>query len=407
MRNINLFFILATFFCTTVFAGEFQDSFQTRTEINTLYKQGKYSELEEKYQQYRNDNSRTPSGIDKLGEEFYSSFLWDLREKNNLISPKSPIWHHHEQSLKKWGAQFPTSPAPRLLYAELLSMHAWAYRGEGYSDTVKIKNWTPFYEYISRATQSLRTVKQIAGQDPEWYNKALDVANSGGQFNISYEDLLTEATTKYPHYYPIYFTAARHYLPKWGGSIEKLEALANTAADNNKSDGDALYTRVYWVVEECDCDVYELSKKTFNNWDRIKKGFNDILAKYPSEWNIAHAAYFSCHAKDQPQTEQLFTRINSYVKQDWDWDSKKDGYRYYYCKAFAENKMDEYFQTLREDGGVGDPITKQKYHEYQDAYKAYVKKGNAPNYKYDPHAKDEYMKKNDEYNKAAHAAGFQ
>ncbi len=394
-------------FCTSVFAGEREDKLQTCTSINTLYKQGKYSELEKIYQQYRDNSSRTPSGVDRLSQEFYASFFWDLYKEDLMISPKSPIWNKHEKSLKKWGAEFPSSPAPRLLYAELLRQHGWAYRGGGYNDTVKTENWTPFYQYISRAKQSLSSTKLMSAQDPQWYVQALDIAKTGGWYNVTYDDLLVEATKKYPGYYPIYFTATQHYLPKWGGDTQALEKLASFAADKNKSDGDALYARVYWVVKEDDIDVYDLSIKTFNNWDRIKKGFNDIIAKYPSEWNIAHAAYFACHAKDQAETAQLFKRIESYVKEDWDWSDRKDGYRYYYCKAFAENKMDEYFQTLREDGGVGDPITKQKYHEYLDAYKAYVKKINAPNYKYDPHATDEFKKKNDEYKKAAHAAGFQ
>jgi hypothetical protein len=218
MKNLILGSILALS-TSSVFAGELQDRAQVQQQVSDWFNQGNYSDLEKMYRHFRDDHVRTSGGTFALDEEFYSSLFNNLYGKTGTLSPDDVIWRQDEISLKKWMAQFPTSPAPRIAYAELLRMHGWAYRGEDTSDKVKVKNLPPFHKYIRSSRQYLNSIKDLSKKDPHWYVESLLIAIVENLSENEYKTILDEAVEKYPYYYNIYYTAVQHYLPIWGGKF--------------------------------------------------------------------------------------------------------------------------------------------------------------------------------------------
>ena len=366
MKNLILGSVLALS-SSFVFAGELQDRAQVHQQVSDWFNQGNYSDLEKMYLHFRDDHVRTSGGTFALDEEFYSGLLNNLYGKTGIISPDDVIWRQDEISLKKWMAQFPKSPAPRIAYAELLHSHGWAYRGESTIDTVEEKNWAPFHQYIRSSRQYLNSIKSLSKKDPHWYVESLSIAIVENLSEAEYKTILDEAAAKYSYYYNIYYTAVQHYLPIWGGSFKELDDLANYAAQKTQSsDGDDMYARIYWSVEGKGANgQFKFRQDTFVDWERMKKGLDDIIIKYPSDWNITHYAYLACRANDQIKTAELFKKIPDYARENWPRPVTKENY--YFCKFFSENRNDQYITFLDKNGNAVTPIAIKKYREYMDA----------------------------------------
>jgi hypothetical protein len=53
-------------------------------------------------------------------------------------------------------------------------------------------------------------------------------------------------------------------------------------------------------------------------WQTLKGGFADLIARYPSQWNISGYAYFACMAADKPTTQALISRLHEFSANTWD-----------------------------------------------------------------------------------------
>jgi len=41
----------------------------------------------------------------------------------------------------------------------------------------------------------------------------------------------------------------------------------------------------------------------------MSKGIDDVLAKYPDQWNINNFAFFSCLAEDKAKSREIISKI--------------------------------------------------------------------------------------------------
>ena len=69
------------------------------------------------------------------------------------------------------------------------------------------------------------------------------------------------------------------------------------------TDGVTMYARLYWIYAAIEHD------RSFRDlgipWAKMKAGFEDLVARYPSAWNINNYASFACRANDK----QAFLRL--------------------------------------------------------------------------------------------------
>ncbi len=98
--------------------------------------------------------------------------------------------------------------------------------------------------------------------------------------------------------------------PLWYGSYREMEGFAKYAADQTRDRlGEEMYTRVYWYISNgCGCVV---PGDTLADWAKMKAGFQDILKRYPSQWNVNGFAYFSCRAGDRATLRSLMQRLTT------------------------------------------------------------------------------------------------
>ncbi|WP_204336481.1 hypothetical protein, partial [Proteus mirabilis] len=65
------------------------------------------------------------------------------------------------------------------------------------------------------------------------------------------------------------------------------------------------------------------------NWPTMKRGFEDVLSRYPSPWNLQSFAYFACQANDPVKARELLAQIQEPIVGAW-----RDTANYFRC-SFA------------------------------------------------------------------------
>lgn len=326
-------FIILILFFTLVSESFASNELALRNQIRQhsvqLFLSEDFKRLDSLAKHYRESQARTPSGIWKL-TEFYKGLMGVLA----YTEERTDANRHYEiveGKIKKWIAQNPKSSTAHIMYAGLFIEVGWEIRGGGYINTVNKNDYKIFRAKLERAREILNKSKSFAYKDPYWYYLMFRIIK-GGEFSPLLQDaVIQEAIKKHPYYYEIYFGAMHALTPRWGGSIDEMEKFARQAIQSSKAkEGTSMYVRTYWANRRIFKD--QLFKKSKINWSMMSRSMDDVLARYPDQWNINNFAYFSCLARDKQKTAKLIRRISPRPI-DVVWTHPT--YSFGYCKKWA------------------------------------------------------------------------
>ncbi|BBE51042.1 hypothetical protein OYT1_ch1488 [Ferriphaselus amnicola] len=277
---------------------------------------GDFAELDRISNIYRMEKSRTSSGLWKL-TMFYCGIQQAIDAATEGGKAESKF-HPLEKKIRKWMRQSPNSPSAHIAYGQALISHGWAYRGDGYADTVKPESWAPYKKYIAKARIELEQHKSVAASDPNWYVTMLTVSRAENWSYREFDALLNEALDKEPLFYQTYFSALQYLLPKWHGGLREVESFAQNAVKRTQQqEGSGMYARIYWYASQVQFSN-EIFVKSLATWPQMRRGFDDIVRKYPDPWNLNHYAKFACLAKDKSKARQLLKQIEPiYLRDAW------------------------------------------------------------------------------------------
>ncbi|ROU08314.1 DUF4034 domain-containing protein [Lysobacter enzymogenes] len=262
-----------------------------------LFEARDFAQLDSYYDDYALHGARTPSGVWKSGY-WYSALSVD--------AGSDEAYRARDEVLQQWLRERPQSVLARLLRARLMIRRGWAIRGGSYAATVEEKNWRPFFDWLAKAQDYLDAEKAIVSTRPEYYELAIDLQRDRQKSPFAVFD---EGMEKFPSYYPMYFAMMDYLLPKWHGGLDQLEHFAAEAvARTQAQEGKAMYARLYWSASKGQFrdNLFAQSKA---NWSRMRAGFEDVIARYPDQWNLQNYASFACDANDEETLKQLFERI--------------------------------------------------------------------------------------------------
>jgi hypothetical protein len=310
-----------------------QNEMQERQDIFDIVKRAidsrDFAKLNAMELEYRSRRSLTPSGTWKLS--FYyaglSGYLHKGMVDGECVYTEAPF-------LKAWTTTQPDAPAAYIVEAHLLERNAWCNRGSGYAKTVSDGQMIAFKNGIRAARQVLEKNKAAASVDPHYYAIMADIyiADAGEEFwpsatKSGFKSLMEEATEKEPYYYDFYFRAYRFYLSRWYGNKGDIDSFARMAADKTAiRNGIGTYARIYWFMSECDCG----DENGEFDWPTLKTAMDDVISRYPNDWNAANFAKFSCENKDGEAARKYF---NMMQKDDASlWDNKG---KWYECRLMA------------------------------------------------------------------------
>lgn len=310
------------------FASESTERQAVIDAVTNAYKRDDFAYIERRYAEMNKNTERLPSGILKSARLLYA-FYGGL----TTIDPGKDIleadWITMEEKVGRWQKAYPSSSVAAFVLSEAYIGHAFFYRSGRLAREVDPAKWKPFHAYIERAAQALASPKIV--RDPAWYCATIRLAAFQSTDLRQFAQLVDEASNHFPYFYDIYFFAAHRLAPKWGGSPEAFEWLANLAvAKTRKVEGQALYARLYWSIGQGDLRD-DLFTATLADWKKMKVGFDDIVKRYPSEWNFNNYAWFACLARDQATLKQAFERVGDDIDRTL-WSGPE---RLNRCRTFA------------------------------------------------------------------------
>lgn len=294
MKMKVLLCLVVIFSCTNALANELQERNQIRREAADAFYSSDFTKLEALASRYLTRNEKTRSGTLKM-DSFYVGIHRYMRQidKNDDAG-----WSELMKSIDQWMIQYPKSPRPYIMYAKALSARAWAYRGQAFAYQVPDADMQAFIKYQKQAADYLMKHKEIGSQDPYWYVEMADFFLADIANKNKFFDIINEGLQRYPDFDKIYFSAINYLTPKWHGSAQEVEDFAMAARERTMADrGSEMYARLYWAAGLGKGNRY-LFQDPPANWHLMVKGMDEILQKYPTQWNINHFAFFACFKFD-------------------------------------------------------------------------------------------------------------
>jgi hypothetical protein len=280
-----------------------------------------YAKVERLYQELLETNPRAGDG-----QPILAGFLEGLDQYFGAQAEAEA-----RQDMAAWEAAVPKSKVLLLARPVMLQRQAWKARGGGYANMVPEESMKLFAGKLAHAGRSLQETESTGRNSPFWYWAALVVAGSTGEPAARMDRIFEQAATKFPDFLPIYYTRMNYLLPQWGGNWDAVDRFIRDAVRRTKArDGDAFYVWLYLDVvrKTRGEDPFE---ETRLSWPAMRKGFEDMIARYPDPFNKNTFATFACRARDRETTSRLLLELGDNAKLgQW-----SEGYTTESCRRFA------------------------------------------------------------------------
>jgi hypothetical protein len=273
--------------------------------VYVLFANERFDDLERLLADWTNGRERAADGRWKLG--------WFLAAVE--ASVRDGEFEARLQLLDRWRAKYPQSPFRAVAEADLWRTAAWRARGSGYSSSVTPEGWRLFHERCVKAEKILLDSRAYASANPLWGLVYLETS-PGLEWTIDRQlAFYRKLIEKEPSFYPTHFAMLEYLHPRWGGDWKLIEKLVEYAEEKTKAtEGASLYARIYWYLAQRDGDNLDIFEHGAD-WRRMKKGFEDILERYPhSAWDMNNFAAFACRAHDGDAYRSLRFRIGNNIQ---------------------------------------------------------------------------------------------
>jgi len=281
-------------------------------EVQGAWSQRNYAYLDDLFDRWAKSDERFDDG---------RSHVMGFSVGLELVSERNKTTKDWEQSLsqiREWRQRNPASTAVDIAEASILASWAWSARGSGYSRSVTEEGWKLFRARLDRAEAVLLHSKVRSSGNPLWYLGYLEIAVAKGWDSAEFRALYDAAINRFPDFLPLYNRMIRSLQPRWGGSIEQIDAyIAEVVKQTEARQGKVMYARLYWYLAGAEGDDFSLFEDSAANWADMKTGFNQLIAATPkSNWNLNNFASFACRAGDADTYRKLRKRIGEKIYKD-------------------------------------------------------------------------------------------
>lgn len=271
-------------------------------------------------------------GLDALAKKFrdskecYAGGYWKLYYvyESLELTDDDPdaAWTARLEALADWVGADPESITARVAMADEMVCFAWKGRGLGYANEIPESHWKLFFQRLNETVQILNAAKQLEEKCPVWWSVMLQ-AEMGLQVERSQHDAtFNEAITAWPDYTPFYISQAYYLLPRWYGAPGEWENDLKKSSDRiGGDDGDVLYARVVWSMQEFSTNIF---KEYEIPWNRVNAGYQIIEKRFPDSLAIENeAAHFACLAGDGQSARKYFDQTQGQMVSSC-WDSEDE-----------------------------------------------------------------------------------
>jgi len=277
-----------------------------RQQANAAFWNQDFKKLDRMYDEFMRDGARSTDGtwmVEAIQETFQGVFV---------MADEGMI----QRYMASWEKSAPESKLRPVLEAMLWEELAWKARGNEARSMVERESANVFRDRLKKATQALEASQDLGKDSPIWYWVALIVAGSSGRSAAEQDALFEQAVKRFPSYQPLYYTRMNYLLPQWGGSYDAVERFVRASvARTSETEGSALYAWLYVDLgngrKNLGGDLFEVTRVS---WPAMKKGFEDLVARYPAEDNKNLFATYACRARDKETTGRLLAELGAKAK---------------------------------------------------------------------------------------------
>ncbi|MDP3738128.1 MAG: hypothetical protein Q8R02_12105 [Hyphomonadaceae bacterium] len=282
--------------------------------VHSLFLAGRFQELEGMAEAYRTNDRRTPAGAWKI-DVFYQTFFGCMCEEEDQEARASALKGNLEQA-RKYKKQYPASPTPLLIEANILYAQAWHARGQGWAQKVSARDWQVFYDKIEEAQKLLEANADVVMRDPATSALMVDMASMTPVSDDVFISLVDSHMRVNGAYTPIYFPAMRLYYPNWRDSPQAIEFFARNAVKASEArEGKSLYARIYLHA------YYEYGKDLYTATDvdkeYLRKAVFNLLNRYPDRHNFEVFGIMACDLEDWAMAAPIFARLQELPSQEY------------------------------------------------------------------------------------------
>lgn len=236
----------------------------------------------------------------------------------------------HEDMLKPFRDFFQRSPSPfsAATYADALRVTAFVRRCTGWGRDVRADQWQGYEALLKEADDVLDS-----HADPEnfsWRISDYRRSANGGDFE-TFKARFERAWLLDRYNIDLCRSHARMIMPRWlGRDARDLEDFARLAAERTK---DRFGLGFYALIQQANTDVgdHELAD-TLCDPDLVKRGFEDLLARFPapSVMNL-YADTLEWMGDTEALADLLETRFRVMVPQIWYGETRSDQMSYLFA----------------------------------------------------------------------------
>ena len=301
-------------------------------DVGKLFVDGEFDKLEKVAAKLRKGD-RAKNGNWQLYYYYQSlSSRWTLIEP----SPEKALYRMFDL----WIREKPKSATPRIAKAKAYINFAWQFRGEDYASTVSKERWRLVRQKLAKASKLLTQAEKLNPNDPEIYHLLLKIAKiASGKSIEEMESIFDKGAAIAPTYCPLYYEMGDIYMPRWHGVKGDLEAFMERAVELTKEqEGESFYARIA-ETEYRYFKFKEFSEKFDIPYERIKRGYIDLLERYPeANYQRNRFCYMACRNDDYETAYRLFEEIG----ENWNaagWRSSRkyfDDYKKWLCRKMTQ-----------------------------------------------------------------------
>lgn len=219
----------------------------------------------------------------------------------------------------QWARDNPQSAYAHILHARSLLAHAQSYRGTSYVKDVPPEAWAYYQRYVDQAFAYVKQHMDLVSTDSSGHLVLLEIGRGLSWDQARMEAIAEAGIARNPDDIQLYFMVALGLVPKWGGNPKVLDTYIRkvTAATSAKF-GAGMYARLYADAMDNQFGA-ALFESSYADWDRMKQGYEDMLARYPDgAARRNNYAYVACIAKDRPTLQRLLGEIGTgFIAGSW------------------------------------------------------------------------------------------
>jgi hypothetical protein len=194
----------------------------------------------------------------------------------------------------------------RLARALVQYHEAWRARGHGAAGTVTPEGWKLFYAKLAEANATLDSASPKLKQSGPWHELKLRLVFAHPELKNDRIKAVEAATAAWPDYVELYDVIMNFMHPRWGGSYDAMEGVAQMALKKTSAQqGAAIYAQVYERQFRADCTCTLADAKV--DWPTMKQGFRDMeVRKELTPQRVKHLAGMACQMRDRDEARRLF-----------------------------------------------------------------------------------------------------